>query len=147
MGTIRPNRRRSRINRERVTWLSSRNKEKTSISTYLAIYFHKVWFRLGIYEAIKSNRFLKIGIDFNSKCLSFRLVAGVWILAAFIFVQAYTSILFTYIVTPVNTPLMNSVYDISENSHINVFIKMAGISDTLLSASSNIIRKTFRNYL
>jgi hypothetical protein len=35
----------------------------------------------------------------RSKRLPYRLVAGVWTLAAFIFVQAYTSTLFTYVVT------------------------------------------------
>ncbi|EFX82428.1 hypothetical protein DAPPUDRAFT_241241 [Daphnia pulex] len=77
---------------------------------------------------------LSQGIQLNSKRLTLRLVAGVWILAAFVFVQAYTSLLFTYVLTPVNNPLMNSVYDISENSHINVFTTMAGMSDTVLSA-------------
>ncbi|EFX82126.1 hypothetical protein DAPPUDRAFT_241224 [Daphnia pulex] len=55
-----------------------------------------------------------------SKRLPFRLVAGVWILAAFIFVQAYTSLLFTYVVAPVNQPLINSIYDIADSSDINL---------------------------
>ncbi|KAI9559660.1 hypothetical protein GHT06_013665 [Daphnia sinensis] len=54
----------------------------------------------------------------TSRRLSFRLVAGVWTLAAFIFVQGYNSTLFTYVVAPVNLPLINSVYDIAESSDI-----------------------------
>lgn len=87
------------------------------------------------------------GIPFKSKRLSFRWVAGGWTLAAFIVVQTYTSTLFTYIVTPVNQPLMNSVHDITDNSDINVFTKMAGILDTLLSASFNIIEKILQKCL
>jgi hypothetical protein len=63
------------------------------------------------------------------------LVAGVWTVVAFFFVQAYTSTLFTYIVMPVNRPLITSVYDIPDNPDLNVFIEMAGIPDILLSAS------------
>jgi hypothetical protein len=55
--------------------------------------------------------------------LPFRLVAGVWTLAAFIFVQAYTSTLFTYVVTPVKKSLINSVGDIAENNKFNLFLK------------------------
>nr|CAH0101813.1 unnamed protein product [Daphnia galeata] len=56
----------------------------------------------------------------SSNLLPFRLVAGVWTLAAFIFVQAYTSTLFTYVVAPVNPPLINSIYDIAESPDINL---------------------------
>ncbi|EFX82430.1 hypothetical protein DAPPUDRAFT_241238 [Daphnia pulex] len=61
------------------------------------------------------------------------MVAGVWTLAAFFFVQTYTSTLITYIITPVNDPLISTVQDIVDSSDINVFIKMAGVADTLLS--------------
>ncbi len=78
------------------------------------------------------------GIPFKSKRLSFRMVAGVWTLAAFFFVQTYTSTLITYIITPVKDPLISTVQDIVENPDINVFIKMAGVTDTLLSVKSNL---------
>ncbi|EFX82352.1 hypothetical protein DAPPUDRAFT_241436 [Daphnia pulex] len=57
-----------------------------------------------------------------SKWLPYRLVAGVWTLAAFIFVQAYTSTLFTYVVTPINHPLINSVYDVAGSSDVKSFV-------------------------
>lgn len=79
-----------------------------------------------------------IGIPFKSKRLSFRMVAGVWTLAAFFFVQTYNSTLITYIITPVNVPLMSTVQDIVENPDIYVFIKKAGVSDTLLSVKLNL---------
>ena len=65
------------------------------------------------------------------------MVAGVWTLADFFFVQTYNSTLITYIITPVNVPLMSTVQDIVENPDIYVFIKKAGVSDTLLSVKSN----------
>ncbi|KAI9563542.1 hypothetical protein GHT06_011005 [Daphnia sinensis] len=69
----------------------------------------------------------------TSDRISFRFVAGVWTLAAFIFVQAYTSTLFTYVVAPVNQPLINSIYDIAENPDINLLVKKAGTADTMFT--------------
>ncbi|EFX78662.1 hypothetical protein DAPPUDRAFT_246066 [Daphnia pulex] len=57
------------------------------------------------------------------KWLPFRLVAGAWTLAAFFFVQSYTSTLFTYVVTPINPPLINSVDDIVDSGDINLLAK------------------------
>jgi hypothetical protein len=37
----------------------------------------------------------------------------------FIFVQAYSSVLFTYVVAPVNRPLINSIYDTFERKKLN----------------------------
>ncbi|EFX82168.1 hypothetical protein DAPPUDRAFT_241316 [Daphnia pulex] len=62
---------------------------------------------------------LSQGGSCKSKRLPYRLVAGVWTLAAFVFVQAYTSTLFTYVVTPINHPLIDSVYD--TNNYMGLF--------------------------
>jgi hypothetical protein len=62
----------------------------------------------------------------------------VWTLATFIFVQAYTSTLFTYVVTPVQQPLISSVYELAENSAIQLFLRKAGIPDVVISARSTI---------
>ncbi|XP_046648429.1 glutamate receptor ionotropic, kainate 5-like [Daphnia pulicaria] len=70
-----------------------------------------------------------------SKRLPYRLVAGVWTLAAFIFVQAYTSTLFTYVVTPISEPLINSVYDVVDNPDIKLIVRETGFMNTLLTAS------------
>jgi hypothetical protein len=75
--------------------------------------------------------YINAGGPCASKRLPFRLVAGVWTLAAFIFVQAYTSILFTYVVAPVNQPLVNSIYDIAESSDINLLVKIGGTPETM----------------
>nr|CAH0102967.1 unnamed protein product [Daphnia galeata] len=56
-----------------------------------------------------------------SKRLQIRLVAGVWCLATFLFVQAYSSVLFTYVVAPVNRPIINSIYDVIYNNDISLF--------------------------
>ncbi len=82
--------------------------------------------------------FFKLGGVCPSKWLPFRLVAGVWTLAAFFFVQSYTSTLFTYVVTPINPPLINSVDDIVDNGDINLLVRETGFLNTLLLASHKI---------
>nr|CAH0101879.1 unnamed protein product [Daphnia galeata] len=66
-----------------------------------------------------------------SNRLPFRLVAGVWCLAAFIFVQAYNSTLFTYVVTPVNQPLVNSINDVLESNDIQLLVMKASPLEVL----------------
>ncbi|XP_046449207.1 ionotropic receptor 93a-like [Daphnia pulex] len=66
---------------------------------------------------------LSQGGSCTSKRLPFRLVAGVWTLAAFIFVQAYTSTLFTYVVAPVNYPLVDSMYGVAESTDVNLLFR------------------------
>jgi hypothetical protein len=78
---------------------------------------------------------INTGVPDPSNRLSFRLVAGVWSLAAFIFVQAYTSTLITYVVTPVNPPLVSSAYDLVDKKDINVLVRKSGAIDTMFSAS------------
>ncbi len=70
-----------------------------------------------------------------SNRLAFRIVAGAWSLAAFIFVQAYTSTLSTYVLTPINNPLVNSPYEIPERKDVHLLIKKGGSTDLFLSAS------------
>ncbi|XP_046449191.1 ionotropic receptor 93a-like [Daphnia pulex] len=72
---------------------------------------------------------LSQGGSCKSKRLPYRLVAGVWTLAAFIFVQAYTSTLFTYVVKPINHPLINSVYDIINSGDINLLAREDGFTN------------------
>ncbi|EFX82393.1 hypothetical protein DAPPUDRAFT_101640 [Daphnia pulex] len=74
----------------------------------------------------------------RSRKLSYRLVAGVWILAAFIFVQAYTSTLFTYVVTPISEPLIKSVFDIINNGDVNLLVRESGTMYPLIAASEKM---------
>lgn len=60
-------------------------------------------------------------------------MAAVWSLAAFIFVQAYTSTLITYVVTPINLPLVKSVYDLVEKTDVNVLVRKGGVIDTIFT--------------
>lgn len=64
--------------------------------------------------------------------VKFRLVAAGWTLAAFVLVQAYTSILFTYVIAPNNSPLINSIYDVADTSDLQLFVKKGGTMDTLI---------------
>ncbi|XP_046641263.1 ionotropic receptor 93a-like [Daphnia pulicaria] len=66
---------------------------------------------------------LSQGGSCTSKRLSFRLVAGVWTLAAFIFLQAYNSTLFTYVMAPVNHPLIDSMHGVAESTDINLLFR------------------------
>lgn len=81
------------------------------------------------------NLIVKIGGPCTSNRLSFRFVAGAWSLTAFIFVQAYNSTLLTYVLTPINNPLINSPYDIPERKDVHLLIKKGGSTDIFLSAS------------
>jgi hypothetical protein len=72
-----------------------------------------------------------------SKRLSFRLVAGVWTLAAFIFVQAYTSTLFTYIMAPVNPPLINSMHGVAESTDINLLFRLGSTMNVFVMVRSD----------
>ena len=64
--------------------------------------------------------------------MPFRIVAGVWVLAAFVFVQAYQSLLITYVMAPVEAPLINSAYDIAESNDINLLVKREGTIQAVL---------------
>ncbi len=78
---------------------------------------------------------IDIGGQCTSNRLSFRLVAGAWILAAFILVQAFNATLFTYLVTPIKNSLINSPYDIPERKDVHLLIRKGGSTDNFLSAS------------
>ncbi|XP_046448145.1 glutamate receptor ionotropic, delta-1-like isoform X1 [Daphnia pulex] len=92
--------------------------------------------KTGQYYLYTFGTLLSQGGPCTSKRLSIRLVAAAWCLAAFIFVQAYNSTLFTYVVTPVHQPLINSIYDIFENSDINLLVRTDTI-DLLLKRNNN----------
>ena len=70
--------------------------------------------------------------------ISFRIAVGVWLIAAFILVQAYTSVLFTYVMAPVTSPLINSFSDIVNNPNINVLLKRGGTIQSLFKVITNI---------
>ena len=59
-------------------------------------------------------------------------MAGVWVLAAFVLVQAYLSTLFTYIVVPITSPLINSAYDIAESKDITLIASREGTIQSLI---------------
>ncbi len=81
---------------------------------------------------------LILGGPCASNRLPFRIVAGVWTLGAFIFVQAYTSTLFTYVVTPIRSTLIDSIEDVAKNTDIKLFVKKAGTPDHLFSVQADL---------
>ena len=58
-----------------------------------------------------------------------------WVLAALVFVQAYQSTLITYVIVPVTTPLINSVYDLAESTDINFIVKKGGLLEYLFKVN------------
>ncbi|XP_057376733.2 glutamate receptor ionotropic, delta-1-like isoform X2 [Daphnia carinata] len=89
--------------------------------------------RIGTQFIYVFGNLLSQGGPCTSNRLSFRVVAGAWAMVAFIFVQAYTSTLFTYVVAPVNQPLINSIYDIAASPDISLLVKKAGTIDTMFT--------------
>lgn len=66
------------------------------------------------------------------KRLSIRLIAGVWCLAAFVFVSAYNSTLITYVLAPINYPLVNSLQEAVDRSDVILWIRNSGTMDNLM---------------
>lgn len=64
--------------------------------------------------------------------LQIRLIAGVWSLAAFVFVQAYTSTLITYVLAPNNFPLVSSFSELADRPDVSLLVKKLGTVDDLL---------------
>ena len=58
-----------------------------------------------------------------------------WVLATLVFVQAYQSTLITYVIAPVTTPLINSVYDLAENTNINFVVRRGGTLEYLFKVN------------
>jgi hypothetical protein len=79
--------------------------------------------------------------------LPFRIVAGVWCLAAFVFVQAYNATLFTYLVTPIKHSLINSPYDIPERKEVQLLVRKGSPMDITLSASLAVNSLTEMSHL
>lgn len=52
------------------------------------------------------------GNNCEEKSSSFRLVAGAWCLAAFVLVQAYSGTLTSFILSPNQSPVISSIWDI-----------------------------------
>ncbi len=69
--------------------------------------------------------------------LSFRTLAGAWALAAFVFVQAYQSTLFIYVMAPTTSPLINSVYDLAESTDINFIVKRGGTLESFFKVNTD----------
>ena len=80
-----------------------------------------------------------LGDPCKHKSLSFRIVAGTWVLAAFVFVQAYQSILFSYIISPITLPLINSVGDLAESKDINFLVRRGGTFEYFFKVYRNNI--------
>ena len=140
----------SRYSREEIT-MTGRSRARTSNSF---LYIIGMLLSQGIYEIHRPNSLraytsialLKIVITGGpcvSKSLLCRIVAGVWCLATFVLVQAYTSLLITYIIAPNNSPLIESVHDLTKTSDIKLIIDIRSGFDDMISVTIflNILKK------
>ena len=66
-----------------------------------------------------------------------------WVLATLVFVQAYQSTLITYVIAPVTTPLINSVYDLAENTNINFVVRRGGTLEYLFKVNLLAIYRVY----
>lgn len=62
-------------------------------------------------------------------------MAGAWSLAAFVLSQAYTSTLITFVISPNQRPLINSINDLVANPHIRLLVERNAGFDVILSVN------------
>ena len=119
-------------------------KDKTSFSTFSVNWCHKVRNCNHVYilKSMMEHQWILILHILGGPCtenrLSFRIVAGVWALAAFVFVQAYQSLLITYVIAPIKSPLINSAYDVADSTSVNLLIRRGGTIDSVLKVKIHI---------
>ena len=77
--------------------------------------------------------------------LPIRLIAGTWCLAAFVFVQAYTSTLITYILAPTNDPLVSSFNELGERSDVQIILKKFGNVENMLTVKNPVCLNVYIN--
>lgn len=70
-----------------------------------------------------------------SKRILFRLFAGSWCLAAAVLTYSYSSILITYVLAPVQPPLLNSVYDLVKDNEARLVVEKGRGYDALISVT------------
>lgn len=67
--------------------------------------------------------------------LPIRIVGAAWCLVTAILVMSYSSLLITYILTPNDKPLINSVYDIAKNDRFQLLVEKFRGFDLVISVS------------
>lgn len=74
-------------------------------------------------KMLNIQKIINPGGPCTSKRLPFRIVAGVWCLAAFVFVQAYNSTLFTFLVTQLNIHLLTLLTTYPKEKKFNCLLE------------------------
>ena len=77
----------------------------------------------------------------KSNILAIRLAAGAWCLVALVLGLAYSSTLITYVISPNNPPLVNSIKDVARNPKIRVLVEKGWGVDIFLSVYINVVNK------
>ena len=73
------------------------------------------------------------GAYFSSKNRVTRVIAGTWCIGAFFLVSFYTSTLISYVTSPNQQLLVDSVYDLQNRSDVNVVIDRGLYLDNIFS--------------
>ena len=71
-----------------------------------------------------------------TKVWRIRFLAGVWCLAAFVLVNAYSSVLISFVTAPYRPYLLQSVQDLYNQSKTSILVDKGFVVDNFLSVSS-----------
>ena len=71
-----------------------------------------------------------------TKVWRIRFLAGVWCLAAFVLVNAYSSVLISFMTAPYRSYLLRSVQDLYNQSKTSILVDKGLVVDVVLSVSS-----------
>ena len=71
-----------------------------------------------------------------TKLWRIRFLAGVWCLAAFVLVNAYSSVLISFMTAPYRSYLLRSVQDLYNQSKTSILVDKGLVVDVVLSVSS-----------
>ena len=71
-----------------------------------------------------------------TKVWRIRFLAGVWCLAAFVLVNAYSSVLISFVTAPYRPYLLHSVQDLYNQSKTSILVDKGFVVDNFLSVSS-----------
>ena len=120
--------------------------EKFDISLYVIgiFFYHGVAHSVNLYNNthIIIAPFSEMpGGTCKSNRLVIRLGAGAWCLVALVLGLAYNSTLITYVISPNNPPLVNSIKDVARNPKIRVLVEKGWGVDIFLSVYINVVNK------
>lgn len=77
------------------------------------------------------------GCNCPEERLTIRIIAGTWCLVCFVLVTSYNSVLISYVTSPNTEPLITSIHDLTNTSHVNLVVDKGLGFDIVLSVVKN----------